>query len=90
MAEVVSLPQKVERVPIEPIVELLERLIDRAKRGDIRAFAYAVVREGFWIEQGVKCADDEPVYPSLIGAVATLQGRLVRDNIENSIVGEEV
>lgn len=90
MAEIARIPQKVEREPVKPIVELLERLLDRARRGDIRAFAYAVVRNGFWTEEGIKTADDEPLGPSIIGAVAVLHGRIVNDQIENSIVGEEL
>lgn len=90
MADVVRIPQKVDREPVVPIVELLERLLDRAKRGDIRAFAYAVVRNGFWTEEGVKSAEDEPLAPSIIGAVAVLQGRLIDDQLEKSLVGEEL
>ena len=89
-AEIVTLPTKVLREPVQKIVEQLERLLDRAKRGDIRAFAYAVVREGFWTEEGSVSADDEPVGPALIAAASILQTRLVMSKLEDSIVGEEV
>lgn len=90
MAEVVSLPKKIENPPVQSIVEQLERLLERAKRGDIRAFAYAAVRPAFWVEEGSVSARDEPVGPALIGAVAMLQARLIHDKLEDSIEGEEV
>jgi hypothetical protein len=40
------------REPNKGIVEILERLIDEAKKGEITSFAYAVVRPNQFIGEG--------------------------------------
>lgn len=77
-----ALPIKVVREAVPSVVEMLEQLLAEARRGEIRALAFATVHEGFWIGTGNAASQDEPVGPALLGAVTQLQARLTFDGLQ--------
>lgn len=62
--------------PVESVVARLEELIERAKKGEVVAVAFACVCQGGTTMEGWGCGDRQPVAP-ILGAIEVLKARLL-------------
>jgi hypothetical protein len=67
--------------PVAPVVTLLEQMLDEARRGEIRAFAAAVVKP-YSRAHHAWASGDEPTRHDLTAAIAYLQHAYIMDVIE--------
>lgn len=65
----------------EAIVKILQRLLEKAQRGEIAGFAWAQIEPGGYFGSGFEL--DGAKNTELLGAVATLQWRLSQMMLED-------